>query len=173
MCALRRNVRSCWRSFESWLWRGPTRIAAASAARACSVAACPAVGFDGEGVALGPAAGLDAPADDGGPGVGELSTAGSLGAHPASQGIANVGAARPKPMIIRRVNWVDGTDPTRASESATRRRYLSRTVCCPTRAAGDVFPIGAATTEGPNRIEGQRDEREPGCWCADPGPCPV
>ena len=49
---------------------GPTRIAAASAARACSVAACPAVGFDGAGVALGPAAGLDAAADDGGPGVG-------------------------------------------------------------------------------------------------------
>ena len=38
-----------------------------------------------------------------GPAVGGLSTAGSLDAHPASQGTASVGAARPKPMIIRRV----------------------------------------------------------------------
>ena len=51
----RRNVRSCrGGSFESWL-RSVLRpgSAAASAARACSVAACPAVGFDVAGVALG------------------------------------------------------------------------------------------------------------------------
>jgi hypothetical protein len=55
--------------------------------------------------------------------------------HPASQGIVSVGAARPRPMISRRLNWAAGAGPMGASESATRRPYLSRTICCPTRAA--------------------------------------
>jgi hypothetical protein len=173
VCASRRNVRSSRRSSESCSRRGPTSIAADSAASACSDAAGPADGFDpvsvGPGLAVVPAV---AP-EDAGPGLGALSTPESLGAHPASQGTASVGAARPKPMIVRRVHWVGGTAPASASESATRRPYLSRTVCCPTRAARDVLQIGNATTEGPNRIEGQRHEREPDCWCADPDPCPV
>ena len=68
-------------------------------------------GFGAAGVGLGLPGRIDV-VDVGVPGaVRGLSTAGSLGVHPESQGIASVGAARPKPMIIRRLNWAGGTEP--------------------------------------------------------------
>src|SRR6185312_9309574 len=107
-------------------------MAAASAASACSGAA-PADGCDSAAVGLGLAVALAEGFDGGGVLIG-ASTTGSLELHPASHGTASVGAVSPKPMIIRRVSWVGWQTGTSTSDSATRRRYLTRAVCCRTRA---------------------------------------
>ena len=120
------------------LRRGPPRMATASAASACSGAAAPADGCDSTAVGLGLAVVL-AGGFDGGRVLIGASTAGSLELHPASHGTASVGAASPKPMITRRVSWAGWKTGMSTSDSATRRRYLTRAVCCRTRAKR-MFP---------------------------------
>jgi hypothetical protein len=139
VCAFLRKVRRLRWSPESWLRCGPTKMAAASAANACSGAAATADGSGSTAVALAlgnGAAGLDSEA------AGAVTAGASVPRsllHPASQGTASVGAARPRPMTMRRDNWAGWTAGAATSHSATRRRYLTRAVCCRTRAAG-CFP---------------------------------
>jgi hypothetical protein len=56
----------------------------------------------GPGVGAGPTAGLDSEAEEAV--LAGVSVSGPPLLHPASHGTANVGAARPRPMIMRRVN---------------------------------------------------------------------